>query len=38
MLTDLEVGLYWDIQPCLNAKKYATSASKAVNLGIYGAI
>ncbi|HPC99331.1 MAG TPA: hypothetical protein P5257_05685 [Bacteroidales bacterium] len=38
MLTDLEVGYIVGISnPASNAKKYVTSASKAVNLGIYGA-
>lgn len=38
MLTDLEVGYIVGISnSASNAKKYATSASKAINLGIYGA-
>lgn len=38
MLTDLEVGYIVGISnPASNAKKYVTSAAKAVNLGIYGA-
>lgn len=38
MLTDLEVGFIIGISnPAENAKKYYTSASRSVNLGVYGA-
>lgn len=38
MLTDLEVGFIIGItNPVDNIKKYYTSASKAINLGVYGA-
>lgn len=37
-LTELEVGYIFGIaNPVANAKKYFTSASKAINLGVYGA-
>jgi hypothetical protein len=38
MLTELEVGYIIDIvNPVENVKKYFTSSSRAVNLGVYGA-
>jgi hypothetical protein len=38
MLTDLEVGYIFGIaNPVSNARKYLTSASKSINLGVYGA-
>lgn len=38
MLTELEVGFILGISnPAANVKKYYTSASRAINLGVYGA-
>jgi hypothetical protein len=38
MLSDLEVGYYMGItNPVENARKYLTSPSKAINMGVYGA-